>query len=465
MSTSGKSERVVYQNIIRNMSEGVLTIDLSGRIIDVNTAASGILEKPAQDMMGQPFAMLFFEDSRNDVFNQYVLDAVYDVSAVKEGYCSYWAGDHEKHLHITTSYLTEDGEKIALIVVMSDISRLHELADALKAMEEIQRLNAQLEARNRILAKTFGRFLSDEIVSELLDKPEGLVLGGKKTCLTMMMSDLRGFTALSECMGAMELLTMLNHYLGCMTDIIQRHRGTIIEFIGDGIMAVFGAPQHFDNHAEQAVAAGVEMQACMEQVNAWNREHGYPALQMGIGINTGEAIVGNIGSEKRTKYGVTGREVNLCGRIESFTVGGELLISDAARRQVNAPLTIDDERNVIPKGAKEPMTLYRVAAVGAPYNVSCARREEPLLPLDRPEKISFSLLREKSVGAERLSGHIAMAGHESALLCTDAPLKRFDNILIDRQGDLYAKVTAVLPDGFRIRFTSVPAGMEPFVRP
>lgn len=241
--------------------------------------------------------------------------------------------------------------------VLSDISELVELRDAIKAMGRIKALNGQLELRNKMLSETFGRCLSDEIVRQQLDTPDGLALGGKKRTLTVMMSDLRGFTAMSERMEAQSLLALLNHYLGEMTEIVQRRNGTIIEFIGDGIMAIFGAPAPSDSHAADAVAAAIEMQSRMEAINAWNRERGYPVLEMGIGINTGEVIVGNIGSEKRTKYGVVGNHINLFGRIESYTVGGQVLISPKTRSMVSEPLDIAMEQEVFPKGVKTPLTL------------------------------------------------------------------------------------------------------------
>ena len=134
------------------------------------------------------------------------------------------------------------GQLLGLTLVLGDLSELLELQDAVKAMEHIDVLNQQLEVRNELLSKTFGMFFSDDIVNELLNKPDGLSPGGKKRNVTIMMSDLRGFTAISERMDPEELITMLNHYLGEMTEIIQKRNGTIIEFMGDGIFAIFGAP-------------------------------------------------------------------------------------------------------------------------------------------------------------------------------------------------------------------------------
>lgn len=283
-----------------------MAIGFDGIIKFLNRAALEILVRSEEELLNRTFAGCFFEYEENDGFNQAVLDAVYDRSGTHRNTVSYFTGEETRQLNITTSFLRDGEEKIGIIVVISDISELVELRDAIKAMEKIKSLNRQLEMRNKLLGETFGRYLSDEIVKQLLETPDGLELGGKKRQVTAVMSDIRGFTAMCEAMDARSLVTMLNHYLGEMTEIIEKYGGTVIEFIGDGILSLFGEPVKTNSHAADAVAAAIEMEAVMPEINRWNRAHGYPILEMGIGINTGEAIVGNIGSEKRTKYNVIG---------------------------------------------------------------------------------------------------------------------------------------------------------------
>ena len=193
---------------------------------------------------------------------------------------------------------------------------------------QLQELNAALEVRNRFIRQTFGRYLSDEIVETILEKPDGLKIGGEKRQATILMSDLRGFTSLSEGLPAEDVVSMVNIYLETMTEIILKYQGTIDEFIGDGILVIFGAPFQRPDDARRAVACAVDMQLAMASVNDRNRQAGYPEVALGIGVNTGKMVVGNIGSKKRTKYGVVGRNVNLTSRIESYTVGGQIFISE-----------------------------------------------------------------------------------------------------------------------------------------
>lgn len=444
---------IIQNYIMRDMSEGVLAIGFDGIISYMNPSAAQILGRSDEELTGRPFAASFFEFEQNDAFNQMILEAVYDRSSTHEGIVDYFTGAESRQLHVTTSFLKNGEQPVGIVCVIDDVTELSELRDALTAMEKIREMNGKLELRNQLLSETFGRFLSDEIVRQLLETPDGLMLGGKKRVLTVMMSDLRGFTAMSERMEPQKLLDMLNHYLGEMTQIIQRRSGTIIEFIGDGIMAIFGAPAPSECHAEQAVAAAVEMEARMEQINAWNAERGYPELQMGIGIHTGEVIVGNIGSEKRTKYGVVGSNVNLTGRIESYTVGGQILISPQTREAVNAALTVAGEQTVLPKGMDSPMILSHVVGIG---ELTCVQKEKPLHTLQTPLRVPYFRIREKHVQAQPDTGHITALSETGALLQTPQPLERYENLQLDIGGKLFAKVISADGQEVKLRFTSLP---------
>jgi class 3 adenylate cyclase len=154
----------------------------------------------------------------------------------------------------------------------------------------------------------------------------------------------------------------------------MRYQGTIDEFIGDAILAIFGAPVKRPDDARRAVACALEMQLAMDRVNRWNRQRGYPDIAMGIGINTGEVVVGNIGSEHRAKYGVVGRHVNLTSRIESCTVGGQILASDSTVDACGSIVEIADHIVINPKGIDGAVTVHEVVAIGGEFEVSLSRR-------------------------------------------------------------------------------------------
>ena len=167
-----------------------------------------------------------------------------------------------------------------------------DISDRKRVEAELQRLAEQVELRNRFIRETFGRYLTDEVVATVLESPTGLQMGGEKRKVTMLMADLRGFTSLSERLAPERVVAMLNRYLTTMVAVIKQYQGTIDEFIGDAIFVLFGAPIWQEDDAQRAVACAVQMQLAMASVNEQNREDDLPEVEMGIGINTGQVVVG-----------------------------------------------------------------------------------------------------------------------------------------------------------------------------
>ena len=451
-----KREQIIQNSVISDMAEGVMAVRFDGVIELVNDAALSILEKTGEELAGNSFALAFFDGEENDAFIQVVLDAVYEKGRGQESYVPYRTAAGTKQLRIVSSCLREQEKMIGVILVISDITELTEMRDAVRAMEKIRKLNQQLELRNRVLQETFGRYLSDDVVKEILDAPGGWKLGGQKRTLTILMSDLRGFTALSERMQPQDLIAMLNHYFGEMYEEIERYHGTLIEFLGDGMLVIFGAPTASETHAADAAAAALEMQKRMEDVNRWNAQRGYEPLAMGIGINTDSVILGNIGSEKRTKYGVLGAAVNLTGRIESYTTGGQVLISPNTRSAIGAELQIKSELRVSPKGVNGEIALAEIVGIGAPYDITLTREAKALYPLKEGSSLRFSVLEGKSIRDAVLEGRILALSEEEAILATDAELLLYENLELHIGGELYAKVTEAEKGQYRICFTAKP---------
>jgi class 3 adenylate cyclase len=333
------------------------------------------------------------------------------------------------------------------------------------AMQEVQELAEQLSVRNRFIRNTFGRYLSEEVVSSLLETPEGLELGGTSRTASILMSDLRGFSSISETLPPERVVTLLNHYLGAMTDVISKHGGTIDEFIGDAILVIFGAPEPYQDHATRAVACALDMQLAMEQVNAQNRHHGLPEVEMGIGINTGAVVVGNIGSHRRAKYGVVGRHVNLASRIEAYTVGGQVLISNSTVEAVGDCLRIHDHLQVCPKGSSELMTLYDVTGIGGSYDLFLPERVTRFTTLETSLPLRFAVLDGIHVPELKAQGYIEQLSDNEVIVRSDDRVSLMDNIkmrLVDESdtpdpGDMYGKVVGLEEDAqsFRVRLSYV----------
>lgn len=239
-----------------------------------------------------------------------------------------------------------------------------------KANDQVRALVKEVERRNDFIRNVFGRYLTDDIAETLLDSPEGLSMGGERREISIMMSDIRGFTTISSQRDPEQVVTMVNNFLSVMTEVIISYGGTIDEFIGDAILALFGAPKAMEDHAEKAVACAIAMENAMPRVNELNRSAGLPEIATGIGINTGEVIVGNIGSEKRAKYGVVGHHVNYTARVESYTGGGQILISERTYEACSGLVQARDQMSVRPKGFSEDVTLYDVTSIGGSYNLT-----------------------------------------------------------------------------------------------
>jgi len=220
-----------------------------------------------------------------------------------------------------------------------------------------------VERRNAFIRSVFGRYLTDEVAETLLDSPEALELGGERREVSILLADLRGFTSFSAQRDPQEVMQVVNNFLSKMTEVIIAHGGTIDEFIGDAILALFGAPRPIEDHAPRAVACAVAMQEAMAEVNRHNVDAGLPEVAIGIGINTGEVVVGNIGSEKRAKYGVVGHNVNMTARIEAYTAGGQTLVSENTRRSCAGRLRINEELQVRPKGFDHDIAIYDIAGI------------------------------------------------------------------------------------------------------
>lgn len=338
--------------------------------------------------------------------------------------------------------------------------------------QDLAKTNSELQQRNQLLRQVFGRYLSNEVVTNLLASPSRLELGGDRRTVTILTSDLRGFTTLSERLSPEEVIHILNLYLERMADVINRYQGTIDEFMGDGILVLFGAPRLQPDDALRAVACACAMQLAMGGVNEQMRQMGLP-LEMGIGIHTGEVVVGNIGSEQRTKYGVVGSPVNLTYRIESYTRGGQILISAATLQAAGPAVKTQGLRQVQPKGVQTPITVYDVYGVGGAYSLYLPKEEEQFYPIE-PIPLRYTLLTDKQVGQDFFKGRLTQLsekGAEIQIAATDSLPSELTNLKLklqipdlisDTSEDLYAKVTNQQPEqhSIRVYFTSVSPGLK-----
>ncbi len=230
--------------------------------------------------------------------------------------------------------------------------------------------NARLYLRMVEAEKTranFGRFLSPAVVEMVMAEDTGLELGGHKTTVTTMFCDIRGFTFLSEQTPPDALVALLNEHFTAMTEIIFRYRGTLDKYIGDEIMAVFGAPLSEPDDAERAIAAAVDMQRANAELNERREAEGRPAFEMGIGIDTGEVVAGYVGSPDRMEFTVVGDRVNTARRLCSMAGPSQIVVGEATYRIVRPLVDARAIGTVLLKGKATPVHAYEVTGLRAPH--------------------------------------------------------------------------------------------------
>jgi adenylate cyclase len=228
---------------------------------------------------------------------------------------------------------------------------------------------------------------------------------------------------------------------------------------------LFGAPSVTASHADDAVACAIAMQNRMRAVNEWNIARGYEPLSMGIGINTGDVILGNIGSEKRTKYGVMGPMVNMAGRIESLTTGGMILISSGTRRAVSEELDIEDSFSCRMKGVHGETQIFHVIGIGGEYDLHLENVQDELTELDEPVRVKVHILKDKSVSGKTADCEITAVSASQVEVHTNGALQIYDNLMIDSGFDLYAKVVRTdSGNTFTLAFTAKGEGFDEWLR-
>ena len=298
---------------------------------------------------------------------------------------------------------------------------------------------------------TFGRYLSNEVVGELLGSPEGLKMSGEIRQVTFVVSDLRGFTSLSSRLTPRDVIQIMNRYFEGMVEIITRYRGTVDEFQGDGILVFFGAPLAASDDPERAVACAIEMQHKMPEINEVQRQHNLPELAMGIGINTGEVIVGNIGSVRRSKYGALGSAINTTYHIESHTIGGQILISPSTYEKVRSVVRIRETIEAQFKGMDHAVTLYDVIGMGGKFELSLPEKATDVFTsLEPPLPITCFPLKGKTVSETAIPGCITRLAESAAEVSLHGQVVVHTNlkILLAPQGapgpsQVYAKVISI----------------------
>ena len=322
------------ESILKSTSNGIVTLDADGLIVTANDAALAVLQAQRDGLVGAP---------ANDAFagvNRWIAESLEKTQATGE-----------TSLAVDAQIERSGGTASVNLTAMPLIDAAEQRIGSMLVLEDI--------TSEKRVRSTMARYMSKEVADQLLAGGES-ELGGKDQKVSVMFSDVRSFTSISEALGARETVAMLNEYFTEMVDVIFQHGGILDKYIGDAIMALFGAPFNGPHDADNALAVANQMMVKLAELNDRRAAIGRAAIDIGIGISTGEVIVGNIGSAKRMEYTVIGDNVNLASRLEGATkqYGAKILLSESTVRELTQPALLREVDVIRVKGKDQPVAVY-----------------------------------------------------------------------------------------------------------
>ncbi len=321
--------------ILRSTSNAMITLDRDRRVVTANAASLYLLKVGRDAIIGQTLESVFGPE------NQWVLDSVASVESSRT-----------TDLSVDAALALADGG--AASVNLTTVP----LIDAAKQTIGTMLIFEDITDEKRVKS-TMSRYMSKEVVDQLLDSA-GTALGGQVQEVTLLFSDIRNFTNMSESIGARETVSLLNEYFTEMVDVVFKHNGILDKYIGDAIMALFGAPFPGEMDANNAMRAANDMIVTLRTLNATFAAAGKRLIEIGVGLNTGDAVVGSIGSPKRMEYTAIGDTVNLASRLESAckTYGVKVIVSEFTVRQLTDPWRLRELDLMRVKGKQQPVAIY-----------------------------------------------------------------------------------------------------------
>ena len=329
-----QKEKQFNESILNSIATGLLTLNNLGEIDSVNPSGEKILMKPEAEIIGNHYMYLFDKD---DLIIELIQKSEIENSVYSEQNINLMSISNDTIVNISCSpRIGLNGEINGAVIAIDDITEQNKIKN------------------------TFKRYVSKQIVEKLLDSEEGLNLGGQKRDATILFSDIRGFTSMSENMLPEEVVSTLNDYFSEMIDLVFKYDGTLDKIVGDELMVVYGAPISADNDTERAVKTAIEMMIVLDLFNIKREKQALRKIEIGIGINSGPVISGNIGSRDMMDYTVIGDTVNLGARLCSHAPSGKIIVSDSVHKKTSELFNFKKLEPINVKGKRKEIPIYEV---------------------------------------------------------------------------------------------------------
>ena len=322
------------ENILGSIATGVITINSIGEVDSINKAGENIIKVEKQNIIGNHYMHIFEHDNE-------IIELISKTENNKKIYSD-----------INIPFLTASEDTIINISVAPRIDINNNTEGVVIAIEDISDINK--------VKNTFKRYVSKQVVDNLLDDETNLNLGGENREVTILFTDIRGFTSMAEKMEPEKVVFTLNEYFSEMIDIVFKHNGTLDKIIGDELMVVFGAPLSSDDDTERALNTAIEMQNKIADLNKVRKKRKEPPIVVGAGINKGQVVSGNIGSRDMMDYTVVGDTVNLGSRLCSAASAGEIIVSGRVKNSTEQLFSFKELKPIRVKGKKDKIDVYQV---------------------------------------------------------------------------------------------------------
>ncbi len=327
-----KKSNKLNDNIMSSITTGIVEINLFGEIQFVNKEAVRLLKKNEEEILGNHYLIIFEND---DALVSIIQNVEVNQERVFETEFSLKSGNKKISVNISFSPVFDEKKDFSGIVI---------------AIDDLSKINK--------VKSTFKKYVSKNIVDKLLESEDSLNLGGKESEVTILFSDIRGFTSMSEKLNPTEIVKLLNKYFKSMIDVVFKYNGTLDKIVGDELMVLYGVPLKTEDDTNNAVLTAVKMFDALDKFNKNIVKEGYKPFEIGIGINKGKAVSGNIGSEQQMNYTVIGDTINLGARLCSHANSGEILISSSVKDVIGDNYNFKKIPAIEVKGKTNPIDVW-----------------------------------------------------------------------------------------------------------